>query len=110
MYYIYKLLDQNNNVVYIGQTNNPKRREHEHNRELKLQKKQLYKKMFVFGVLSLRLEIITQEDTRYRAELRETILICEYLLNNVKIFNKTINSKTNHYGIKKTKTKKEKKS
>lgn len=110
MFFIYQLLDQNNNVVYIGQTNNPKRREHEHQRELKLQNKQLYKKMFIYGVVSLKMEVLMEETSRHRAELRETILICENLLNGVKIFNKTINSKNNHYGIKKTKTKKEKKS
>ena len=107
MIYIYKLIDQNNKTFYIGQTNNTKRRLYEHQREFNNQKKQLYKKMYMLGITSFNMEIICEEPTKYRGELRETLLICEYLLNDVKILNKSINPKNNHYG-KKTKTKKEK--
>ena len=105
---VYKLLDQNNNTIYIGQTNNPDRRLKEHQREFKSQKKQMYKKMYMLGITSFEMKVICEEPNRYKGELMETMLICYYLLKDVKILNKSISSKNNHYG-KKTKTKKEKK-
>lgn len=105
MIFIYKLVDQDDNLFYIGQTNNVERRFKEHKRDFLQNKKELYKKMNKAKIKDFRIEIIQIEDNRVRAELRETMLICYYILEGLPILNKTISNKRNYYG----KAKKEKK-
>jgi predicted GIY-YIG superfamily endonuclease len=91
LYYIYELIDQNGVVLYYGYTNNPKRRLHEHNKEFKAQKKGLYKRMAKRGVTEIKMNVLEEEVSKYRAKLKETRYIVNAKLDmNSQILNQLI--------------------
>lgn len=80
-------------VLYIGQTNNIKRRESQHNRNLKNPNKnqEIYKYLRELGAKEIKLTLLETYSNRVTAKRRECFLILQDYFSEHKLKNKIPN-------------------
>lgn len=97
MHYLYRIINQINGKVYIGQTKNPKKRwqQHQYNSQEKKKKQYIHSAISKYGIDNFSYEVMATCKTQEDADITEKQLIKQYDSRNKEFgYNLALGGKT----------------